>query len=518
MKKNLIRLMVALFLLPFTAFAGGIVTNTNQSASFIRKPVQDAVINATSTYYNPAGLSFLEDGFHFSISNQSITQTRKISSTFPGMGRSEFEGGVNAPLFPTVYAVYKTGALAFSLGFNPIGGGGSAQFEEGLPSFEQQVAVLPGSLSLAGIPTTDYSMDASFDGSSLNWGLQFNASYAINDMIGVSAGLRYIIANNSYTGHLKDIMINPNHPLNAEGPGNMISAPVFFSTLYAAANEAATSMQPIIDGGGENFTLTQLVGGGFITQAEADMLAGGLGDNYDPNMTAAQIQGAYLQNADMMSDLVTSTSDMQLDASQSGTGIIPVFGINFKVSEDLNFGIKYEHRASIKLTNSTTVDDVGMYPDGDEVAADMPAMLSLGASYRIIPDLRLSGGFHYYFDKSADYGKTLPNEEVIDNNFWEAGLGLEYLLSDNFLLSAGYLRTQTGVNDLYHSDLSHSLSTNSIGGGLKYMFNSNLALNVGVMTTMYEPYTKDFSLSGISYSENYDRSALTFAVGVDFSL
>ncbi len=459
MRRLFINLLMAAVLYPSVSLAGGIVTNTNQSASFIRKPVQDAVIDATGTYYNPAGLVFLEEGFHLSLSNQTISQTRTITSTLPLMSRKKFEGGVSAPLFPTVYAVYKTGNLAFSFGVNPIGGGGSATFDDGLPSFEQQVAVLPPTLTDLGLETTQYSMNAAFDGSSLNWGIQFNTSYAINEMIGVSAGVRYVIANNSYTGYLRNIMIDPIHPLNPAGPGNMTSAPVFFSTLSEAAPDEETT--------------------------------------------------------NLMAGLAHRTSDKELDATQAGSGFTPVVGLNIKFSDDFNVALKYEHKTSIIMTNATTIDDVGMYPDKAEVAADMPAMLAFGASYSVLPQLRISGGVHYYFDKSADYGKSLPNDEIIDNNFWEAAFGFEYALNRNLILSTGYLRTQTGVNDLYHSDLSHSLSTNSIGGGAKYMINSNLGINLGVMSTMYEAHTKSFTMSNINYDEIYDRVALTFAIGVD---
>ncbi len=515
MRNRIAKFIMAALLLPATAMAGGLVTNTNQSASFIRKPAQDAVLDVTGTYYNPAGLAFLSEGFHLSLSNQTISQTRTIGSTFPGLATTEFEGGVSAPLFPTVYAAYKTGPLAVSFGFNPIGGGGSANFEDGLPSFEQQVAVLPPSLTAAGIATSQYSMDAAFDGSSLNWGIQLNVSYALNDMIGVSVGARYIIANNSYKGHLRDIRINPMHPLNAEGPGNMISAPQFFTTLAAAATGAANSMQPIIDGGGAFLTLDELVAFGIITQDQANQLAGGLGAGYSSDMTASQVQQAYQSNAATMNGFAASTSDMQLDASQSGSGIAPVFGINFKISDDLNVAVKYEHKAAITLTNSTTIDDVGMYPDGDEVASDMPAMLALGASYRLIPELKLSGGIHYYFDKNADYGRALPNDEIIDNNFWEAAIGVEYYIGNGLSISTGYLRTQTGVNELYHSDLSHSLSTNSIGAGLRYQVNPNMAINMGYMHTLYETHTKSFTVP-VSFNETYDRVASTFAIGLDF--
>ena len=100
----------------------------------------------------------------------------------------------------------------------------------------------------------------------------------------------------------------------------------------------------------------------------------------------------------------------------------------------------------------------------------------------------------------------------MDNNFWEAAFGVEYELSDRLLVSAGYLRTQTGVKDNYHSDFSHSLSTNSIGLGGRFMVNENIGVNLGYMNTMYEGYTKVFP----GYQEEYNRKAMVVALGVDF--
>ena len=41
-----------------TAFAGGILTNTNQSVSFLRNPARDAAIGLDGVYSNPAGVAF----------------------------------------------------------------------------------------------------------------------------------------------------------------------------------------------------------------------------------------------------------------------------------------------------------------------------------------------------------------------------------------------------------------------------------------------------------------------------
>ncbi len=147
MKRLLTLLTLFLLSVAFSniSFAGGIVTNTNQSASYIRMPVQDATVAPDGAYYNPAGLAFLKNGLYISISNQSIFQTETVSNDYTYLNTEDFEGKATAPLFPGIYAALKLGKFAFSLGFNPIGGGGSAEYEKGLPSFEIPISdLVPG--------------------------------------------------------------------------------------------------------------------------------------------------------------------------------------------------------------------------------------------------------------------------------------------------------------------------------------------------------------------------------------
>ena len=67
--------------LSMTANAGGILTNTNQNIAFLRNPARDGAIGIDGVYYNPAGVVFLEDGFHLSLNIQNAHQTRTITST-----------------------------------------------------------------------------------------------------------------------------------------------------------------------------------------------------------------------------------------------------------------------------------------------------------------------------------------------------------------------------------------------------------------------------------------------------
>lgn len=542
MKRIPIILMV-LLLLPATLLAGGILTNTNQSAWFIRMPSLDASFGPDATYYNPAGLALLKNGFHLSLNNQTVMQTRTIGSTFP-MNRQSFEGKVSAPLFPTVFAVYKTDKLAYSLGIMPIGGGGTAGFDTGLPSFEQQVAILPSLLSApvaaggANIPTSQYGVNTKFDGSSLNWGFQFNATYSINDMFSLSLGARVVSAKNSYSGYLKDVTINPNQPAfgAAYNGTSLVSAHQFFADAAATLTgwaAGATGLSGLIgsimptDGAS-----TLLINSTSLTAGQIASIQGLLGA---AGLTPAQIGAIDLQTARgtltaaipnfsdgavKMAGFSEKTSDAEIDAVQTGMGITPIIGFNIKLMDNLNVGLKYEHLTKITMTNETAKDDVGMFPDKAEAPNDMPGMLSVGVAYKPIAKLNLSAGYHLYLDKGANYGKKLgspsafvENDVVIDKNFWEASFGVEYEISSKILVSAGYLRAQTGVNAGFQSDLSHSLSTNSIGFGGRFMIMENLGVNLGFMTTMYESYTKIFT----GYEETYKRKTSTFAIGFDYS-
>ena len=87
-------------------FAGGLVTNTNGSAAWIRTLSRNATLGVDAVYFNPAGLGQFSNGLHLSISNQTIFQTRTITSDYPFLSPSPktYEAELTAPIFPSIYA------------------------------------------------------------------------------------------------------------------------------------------------------------------------------------------------------------------------------------------------------------------------------------------------------------------------------------------------------------------------------------------------------------------------------
>jgi long-chain fatty acid transport protein len=533
---------VAVLFLTGSLFAGGLVTNTNQSASWVRLPSRNASVSVDAAYFNPAGLMKLENGFHFSISNQSIWQNRRVTNDYAGPGGAYglnthvFEGTVTAPLFPSVYAVYKMDKLAFSIGFNPVGGGGGAVYEQGLPSFEMSPSDLVPSLA-ASQGATAYRLDAYFKGSSTFLGFQGGISYKINDWLSVAAGLRYVTAKNTYEGHLTDIEV--------QLPGGWTRADAIMTGIAASATGAATATTGLVSAGAGALTLAQVQGAGYITALQRAQLEGALtAFGYPVGTPVAQADAIFKGAAAKYTATSTLLADQTADAEQTGSGITPFFSVNVSPSEKLNIAVKYEMATKLDLKNKTTADlligytatgtRITMFPDGAMTRNDMPAMLSVGVDYKLSDALKLSLGSNYFFDKAANYGHKLDldlnsstpstevtNKYIITDNGISFQGGLEYNISEKLLVSGGYVWANQGVYKTYQSDLTYGLGTQTFGAGGAYKFTDKIQLNLGAGYTVYKKDTKvvDHIFSGtgadITSNETYEKNTFMVGIGLD---
>ncbi len=507
--------------------AGGILTNTNQSAQFVRMLSRNASTDLDAVYFNPAGLMVMNNGFYVGVHNQTIFQKKTIVSENPLLlYNKEYIGDVKAPVFPTAFAVYKADNYAVSLGFGPNGGGGSAEFVRGLPSFEGPFSVIPGLLSASGIPTSKYSLDAAFEGSSIFWGIQLNGSLKINDVISASVGVRYILANNAYEGHIQNVMINPNYPaFGAAYNGSMVSANQFFTAgaaflngLSSSATSAATGLSNAIAGGVPAATplsampaetvagVTQLLGAAGISATGMNIGTAAA--------TLNAVSPVFAEKAAGMATNANNTADKKVIADQSGKGITPILGININ-TDKLNIGIKYEFETKLELENETTIDDLGLFPDGKKTRSDLPAILAIGVDYKVTDKLKASLSYNLYFDKNVDWGLNIYNvQRTIDKNYIEFMLGAEYAVTDKLTLSAGAMSSNMGVNEDYQSDFSYSNDSYTGGVGFSYKLSKKLVLDAGFMYTAYVDDEKDFG----AYKETYGKRTVVGAIGIAYTI
>ena len=416
-----------------SAFAGGLLTNTNQSAAYLRNPAREGVIAIDGLYSNPAGTAFLSQGFHLSVNWQMAAQQRIMTATSPafaagvannGATTKEFKGKAFAPVMPSFHAAYVINdKWSVSASFGVTGGGGKCEFDNGLGMFE---AMVGGPLAQAGAA---YTLDQSLTGEQYLFGLQLGGTYKITDNVAVFGGVRGVYSSNVYEGAIKNIMLKS----------------------------------------------TQ-TGGQFVP--------------------ASMVNPAL--------------SDMLLDCSQSTIGFTPIIGVDWNLGK-LNLGAKYEFRTKVEYENdsknSANVDAAfANFADGAKVRNDIPAILSLGAQYHLLPSLRLSAGYVHYFDTDAEGSAT----EVSDNT-WEASFGAEYDINSKWLVSAGVRHTNYGFADEEMSDLNFNLDNFALCVGGAYKVNEKVTVNAGYMHSFYG----DHDVKGAGLSTLYERKNDTWGVGVD---
>ena len=444
-----------------STFAGGILTNTNQNAAFLRNPARDAIIAIDGVYSNPAGIAFLPQGFHLSLSWQAAFQKRQMNVNNQlfqlngGKADKYFEGVAKAPVIPSFQAAYVINdKWSVSAQFAVGGGGGKCEFENGLPMFEELVGG-----QLAGAQATSYGLTQNLTGKQFFYGFQVGATYRITDNFSVFGGARGVLANCAYEGAISNIT------------ANNVAAGTYLAAVKAQVDAGMAKLEPVKDMAGYKEQYQQLAA-----------------------QSAALAKGAALLG-----------SDFNLDCSQSGFGITPIIGLDWKLGK-LNLAAKYEFRTKIELENDSKNTSTNVtalmpaYADDAKVRSDIPAILTVGAQYQLVDAVRVMGGFHYYWDKDA---KGTPIKK--GDNTWEANLGVEWDVNDKVLLSLGGQRTQYGFDDADMADTNFNINSYGLCIGGAYKFSEKMKLNIGYMHSFYDDHNfKNANGTACNYTRKND--------------
>lgn len=457
MKKSL--LAASIIALAGNAFAGGYLTNTNQSIYFLRNPARDAAIGIDGVYYNPAGAAFYNDGFHIQFNWQNAHQKRDAYASYPipvlpsplynynfgnppntPDGGREFTGRVDVPIQPSLFALYNTGDWSFQFGFGVIGGGGNCEFENGVGMFE----ALVGSKVLTKLGTKfgGYALESYVNGKSYYFGGTFTVARKLSEKLSVSLGLRGIYVTNNYSGYIKNM--------------------------------------------------------------QAGMLTG---NTSNPIIVLDQTQEPAL-------------SDLELDCDQKGFGIAPIIGIDWKAADWVNIAAKVEFKTKIRVEseahNNAAFDALAptnpkfaSYIDGATTPRDMPTLAAIGAQFMPTEALRLNVGYHHYFDMDT---KQWTKDMVGNTN--EIVFGAEYDISEMFEISAGLQRTIYDQTDLNISDMSFNMTSFCYGFGIGVRVSPSIKLNAAYFQTFYDDYTKTVPNQSVT---TYSRTNRVIGLGIDIS-
>ena len=502
---------ISLFSLAFTAWqpaqAGGILTNTNQNLAFNRMMARDGAIGIDGVYSNPAGVAFLTDGWHLSLNWQYAHQTRTIWTTNPdfifGMNNNsqevkKYKGTADAPIIPSVQAAYNKGKWSLQGAIAVTGGGGKCTFEDGIGSFESAVGAIADMLKP--LRATGYGLDGFMRGKQYYFGFTLGAAYKLTDNLSVYGGARLLYGTASYKARLNDIMVN-----TANG------AVPFGSFLDAANNTIAGGIAQYADG------IAQLEAG-IAQYAAAGVPAP---EELTAQLAAAQAAKAQLEGTQgKLASLETYREGVNLMSDQSGIGIAPVIGIDYKLG-DFNFAAKYEFKTRMRMKNSSTVKEahaiaaVNKFRDGSSVPEDQPALLTVGAQWSVLPNVRVGAGYHLFFDKSAHWYNH--EEKKLDGNTWEYNAGVEWDATKKLQVSGGFQKTNYGLSDEYMNDMSFVVSSYTYGFGIGYKITDKVKVNVAYFQTNYDTYHQEVTPTMMNHTTHneYTRTNRVLGVGCD---
>jgi len=209
--------------------------------------------------------------------------------------------------------------------------------------------------------------------------------------------------------------------------------------------------------------------------------------------------------------------DANIDSERTAWGYGGVFGLNYAATEKLNIGMRYDTRvnmnfeadasekfADLYITKMGFSSIYGQYADGTKSRRDLPAILALGASYKMTERWTTYVGGNYYFNKDAKIDDDYTKGEY--DNGWEVSLGSEYWINSKVAWMLGANYAVTGADEETYSDIEYALDSFMLGTGIKYRPNETTEWVVSMNHYWYDSaegthYSKEYGLDNASYDK-----------------
>jgi len=406
MKKLLVCLCVAGLMVSSVSllFAGGIENKHNWSAEYIRTLNRNAATDsADAVVYNPAGVMKMEDGLYLNLTGQYVL--KEYSNTFAGTKYDTDE----PDFVPSLFTLYKKDKWAAYGAVTVVVAGGQVDFKDG-----NTTTFLIGSRlgPALGVP---FLIDHRLKGESYFIGYTLGGAYAINDMISVSLGARYVDASREFKGYatlgsapsVSDLRVDVDYEETGDGWGGIIGiniAPTEELNI-GIRYETKTSIDlktdvktDTVPGG-----LPGLVDGAKRNRDMPALLGLGVSYKFNPKIKVDTNFTWYLNNdVDWDDNLVTATND----ESQKDNGY------------DLGIACEYTFNSKWKASVGYMYTWVGIEPE--DMKIETPELdggtIAGGIAYKATPNLEFNFGILrvFYNDKTTDLGIKYEKDPVVD--------------------------------------------------------------------------------------------------------
>lgn len=240
-----------------------------------------------------------------------------------------------------------------------------------------------------------------------------------------------------------------------------------------------------------------------------------------------------------------------IDSKRTAWGYGVQLGLNYKATDRLNLALRYDSRVKMNFKAKGSMTDVALskvahpifgyiyndlgfgnfYPEyipGAKVRRDLPAILALGASYKVTDNWTMALAGNYYFNKDAKMDSIVGEANLVKipevpgvkgieaeyDNGWEVALGTEYRFNPKWAILGSVNYAYTGAKVTSFDDVEYALNSVTLGTGLKYNPNENAEWVFSVSHFIYDGKKGHFDkkYKGLVANPEYDKSITAFGV------
>jgi len=249
------------------------------------------------------------------------------------------------------------------------------------------------------------------------------------------------------------------------------------------------------------------VAGTFPQRVEAESIYSGytIGGAYEINSMFSVSAGLryvsaykkYTLSADGLPVFGNAVTELRDEADGWGG----IFGVNISPNEQWNIGLRFETatKLNFELDVRQGADLLALmgYQDGREEREDIPALLGIGASYKITDNLKVDANFIYYLEKEATWETDFDGA----GNSYDLGASAEYRFNREWMVSAGYLYSnlKVDIDQIISLPEEAKLDAHTVGMGGVWSPTETLDFTMGASKVFYMEKT---DAQGITYEKD----------------
>ena len=476
------KLLLLTAILSSGLYAASIDHIQTYTPDYLANQAQTGLINGV-TYYNPAGLGRLEQGKYFHAGFQFAHGHEKMS-----YGQREHKAKLNQAI-PNVALTFVDDKGATYFNFGGIAGGGDLKYD-GVSGID----VLPDVAQFKALGI--YDKGSTLKGSNKYEQITLGRAFNVDDKLSFSVAGRVVHGTRKLNGNL-NVAANPTAQYK-----------------QAKARQVTQEVSKAVD---------------IATQGKG--------------LSAAQIAAIKTQKTNealaklqqRVTNLAQNGLSGDIDSKREAWGYGFQLGINYKVDDKLNLAARYDSRVKMNFKAKgheyqlQTTDILGQtiglssfYPQytiNSKVRRDLPAILSLGASYKVTDNYLVSGSGNFYFNRQAkmDRVKAFGGHQLGGDykNGWEIALGNEYKLNDKFTLIGSVNYADTGAKTASYNDTEYALNSVMLGGGIRYQYDESLAITTSVAHFIYKGAEGNFKEKyGVAENQKYKKEITAVGLSI----